>query len=69
MSSAELTQSQIMAVVRDAYGNAYEKNKTQRGVNEERIRIRGVSGSWVVEMWVNKTTKTVETAYPIFSNR
>jgi hypothetical protein len=57
-----LTREQIQRVVRDAYRSADQKLQTQ----DDRIRVRGRSGSWTVEFWVNKATRRVESAYPIF---
>jgi hypothetical protein len=56
-----LNKTQIQSVVRDAYKNVYKKVKTQG----DRILVRGKSGKWDIEMWVNKQSKQVETAYPL----
>jgi hypothetical protein len=32
----------------------------------ERIRVRGQADGWQVEFWVNKSTRVIETAYPLF---
>ncbi len=63
-----LSQGQIQTVVKDAYKNMYAKLQTQKTPTDNRIRVRGASGNWTVEFWVNKTTKTVESAYPIFGS-
>ena len=57
-----LTKEQIQRVVRGAYGAVDEKLQTQ----DDRILVRGAYGGWVVEFWVNKATREIETAYPIF---
>jgi hypothetical protein len=57
-----LTQSAIQALVRAAYAAVDQKLATQG----DRIRVRGQAGIWTVEFWVNKATREVETAYPIF---
>ncbi len=56
-----LTKEQIQKVVKGAYKNVDQKLKTQG----ERILVRGKFEKWTVEMWINKDTKIVETAYPI----
>ena len=57
-----LNKEQIKRVVRGAYKYVNKKNRTQG----DRIRVRGSFEGWIVEMWVNKADKIVETAYPIF---
>jgi hypothetical protein len=57
-----LTQDAIQALVRAAYATIDQKLATQG----DRIRVRGHAGMWTVEFWVNKATREVETAYPIF---
>jgi hypothetical protein len=56
-----LNQKQVATVLEGAYRNA-KKLLTQG----DRVLIRGTHGGWTVEMWINKATKTVETAYPVF---
>lgn len=46
--------------VREAYH--YGQKIESQG---ERVRIQGYSGKLKIEMWVNRSTKTIETAYPI----
>jgi hypothetical protein len=55
-----LNKNQIKAVIKDAYKNIYKKVQTQG----DKIRVRGKSGKWDIEMWVNKKTNKIETAYP-----
>lgn len=57
-----MTDKQIINTVKDAYKNVHTKLKTQG----DNILVRGTSGGIEVEMWINKTTKTIETAYPIY---
>jgi hypothetical protein len=57
-----LTKEQIQRVVRNAYAAVDKKLETQN----ERIRVRGQADGWLVEFWVNKATREIETAYPIF---
>ena len=57
-----LTKEQIQRVVRNAYAAVDKKLETQN----ERIRVRGQADGWQVEFWVNKLTREIETAYPLF---
>jgi hypothetical protein len=57
-----LSKDAIEALVRAAYAAVDQKLATQG----DRIRVRGRAGIWTVEFWVNKATREVETAYPIF---
>ena len=57
-----LSKDAIDALVRAAYAAVDQKLATQG----DRIRVRGRAGIWTVEFWVNKATRKVETAYPIF---
>lgn len=52
---------QIERAVKNAYKNVHTKLKTQG----DRMLIRGDSNGTTIEMWINKATKTIETAYPI----
>jgi hypothetical protein len=54
-----MTDKQIEKAVREAYRKG-EKVYTQG----DRVFMRGESGSLKIEMWVNKTTKTIESAWP-----
>ncbi len=56
-----LNSTQVEKLVRDAYKNVSKKLSTQGN----RIKVRGSSGGYDVDMWVNKATNTIETAYPI----
>ena len=58
-----LDEKQIKEVVTGAYQNIiwHAKSAAQKGV----YQMRGKYKSWTVEFWVNTTTKTVETAYPL----
>ena len=52
---------QIERAIRNAYRNVSKKVTTQG----ERVLVRGTTDDgMVIEMWVNRTTKTIETAYP-----
>jgi hypothetical protein len=54
------TRQQVENTVRQAYRTA-ERILSQ----EERVLVRGSANGITVEMWVNKATKTIETAYPV----
>ncbi|MBL6449635.1 EndoU domain-containing protein [Fulvivirga sp. 29W222] len=56
-----LNKQQVSRLVRNAYRNVNKKIATQG----ERVLVQGESQGVKVEMWINKTTKTIETAYPI----
>ena len=58
---SHMTKGQIEKVVREAYRHG-EKISAQG----EKVLVRGEAGGLKIEMWVNRTTKTIETAYPIF---
>ena len=56
-----MTKAQVEKVVRSAYKNVSEKVSSQG----DRVLVRGTADSGLrIEMWVNKATKTIETAYP-----
>ncbi|URN93500.1 MAG: EndoU domain-containing protein [Candidatus Pristimantibacillus lignocellulolyticus] len=57
---SNMNKSLIEKTVRDAYKNA-SKVQTQG----DRILVRGKANGIKIEMWVNKKTKAIETAYPI----
>jgi hypothetical protein len=54
-----MNAEQVESAVRTAYRFG-EKIKTQG----DNVLIRGESDGLTIEMWVNKVTKTIETAYP-----
>jgi len=56
-----LNQAQIRRVVKGAYQVA-QKIRSQG----DRVLVSGVFDGWTVEMWVNKESKTLESAYPVF---
>ncbi|MEC7263734.1 MAG: RHS repeat-associated core domain-containing protein, partial [Bacteroidota bacterium] len=59
--SSSLTSTQIEKMIKTAYSNS-KKIQTQGN----RVRLRGTSDDGVViEMWLNKVTNIIETAYPI----
>ncbi|MGV3502783.1 MAG: RHS repeat domain-containing protein, partial [Adhaeribacter sp.] len=57
-----MNTSQIERTVRSAYQNVTDKLQTQG----DRMLLRGISSSGIqVEMWLNKNTRTIESAYPV----
>ncbi len=54
-----MNAKQIERAIKDAYRNA-SKIATQG----DRILLQGMSGKMKIEMWLNKVTKVIETAYP-----
>jgi hypothetical protein len=44
---------------------AYESS-AKVGVQGERVLLRGRGAGLTIEMWFNKVTNTIETAYPVF---
>jgi hypothetical protein len=56
-----MTEKQVEKAIRDAYRNG-ELIRSQG----DRVLIRGKWGAGYIEMWVNKVTKMIETAYPKF---
>ena len=57
-----MSDEAVGRTVRKAYKNVYKKVKAQG----ERVLVRGNAEGVRVEMWVNTSTKTIETAYPKF---
>jgi RHS repeat-associated protein len=56
-----LNEKGVMAAIRQAYGSA-----TTVAVQGERALLSGVTKTGMrVEMWLNKATKMIETAYPV----
>jgi len=56
------SRSQVELAVKDAYKSA-KRIRTQG----DRVLVRGTSNGKTIEMWINKATKTIETAYPVGS--
>jgi len=54
-----MSDDQIERTVRQAYRMG-GKIKTQG----DRVLVRGTANGMTIEMWVNKSTKVIETAYP-----
>lgn len=56
-----LNERGVMAAIKQAYGSASTIH-----VQGERVLLSGVTKTGMaVEMWLNKTTKMIETAYPV----
>jgi hypothetical protein len=56
-----LNERGVMAAIKQAYGSA-----TTVALQGERVLLEGVTKiSISVQMWLNKTTKIIETAYPV----
>ena len=53
------------SVIERAVRQAYRYGETVSGQGE-RVMVRGTAAGLRIEMWVNKTTKSIETAYPVF---
>ena len=57
---SNMNRSQVESAIRDAYQNS-SKLQTQG----ERILVQGQSGKLTIQMWVNTTTKVIESAWPV----
>ncbi|MGI8554869.1 MAG: hypothetical protein ACR2LT_00715 [Pyrinomonadaceae bacterium] len=57
-----MNDDQIIKAVKEAY-NSSKKVETQLVDGEKRIRLIGQSNDLKIEMWVNLTTETLESAY------
>jgi RHS repeat-associated protein len=56
-----MDEKQVEAAVRSAYKNVIEKVKVQG----DNVLLKGISDDGlIIEMWLNKSTKVIETAYP-----
>lgn len=54
------SDGELSSTIRSAYANG--SHVASQG---ERLLVRGQANGFTIEMWVNKTTKTIETAYPV----
>jgi hypothetical protein len=59
---AGMSEAQVEKAVRHAYRNG----EVLQSQGADRVFVRGPFGSGSIEMWVNKTTKVIETAWPKF---
>ena len=58
-----MTERQIKKAILEAYSKA-KRIRTQSG-HSNKVLVRGQADGMTIEMWVNKATKLIETAYPI----
>ena len=58
-----MTERQIKKAILEAYSKA-KRIRTQSG-DSNKVLVRGQADGMTIEMWVNKATKLIETAYPI----
>lgn len=56
----EMSEDQVARAIR----HAYRCGEVLQSQGEDRVFVRGPFGSGKIEMWVNKTTRTIETAWP-----
>lgn len=55
--------NEVNKSVKDAYKNVHSKLQTQG----DRMLLRGTTTQGLqIEMWINKSTKKIETAYPVY---
>lgn len=57
-----MTEDQVERAIR----HAYRCGEVLNSQGKERVFVRGPFGPGKIEMWVNKVTKTIETAWPKF---
>jgi len=55
-----MSERGIMSAIRDAY-----MSSTKVAVQGERVLLRGWGAGMEIEMWFNKATNVIETAYPV----
>jgi len=64
-----MNSNAIETEIRRAYGNTKQVGSPQfDGVNT-RIKLQGKGKNGVIEMWFNKSTRTIKTAYPIYGKK
>ncbi|HEV2147523.1 MAG TPA: RHS repeat-associated core domain-containing protein [Longimicrobiaceae bacterium] len=59
---AGMSARAVERVVRQAYRNAGDKLASQG----ERVLLQGEYGGLTIQMWINRATKRIETAYPVW---
>lgn len=64
-----MSEKQIKNEIIEAYKNAKQVGKPQYDYDSSRIKLQGKGFNGYVEMWYNVTTKTIETAYPIYGKK
>jgi hypothetical protein len=57
-----MTVRQVESTVRQAY-----RYSTRVATQGDRVVVRGSANDVTIEMWVNRQTHTIETAYPVGS--
>lgn len=57
-----MSAAQVERAVRQAYRFAGDRLATQG----DRVLVQGQGGGLTIRMWVNRATKTIETAYPVY---
>jgi RHS repeat-associated protein len=58
---SQMNKNQVESAIRDAYQKS-SKLQTQG----ERVLVQGQSGKLTIQMWVNTTTKIIESAWPVY---
>ena len=56
-----MNEKGVMGAIKAAWKNSPTRVKTQG----DRMLLRGEGSGFVIEMWCNKVTGIIETAYPI----
>ena len=55
-----MTSSQVQSAVRQAY-----RSSSRVATQGDRVLVRGTANGLTIEMWVNRSTRMIETAYPV----
>jgi RHS repeat-associated protein len=55
-----MNEASVMRAIREAY-----ESSTKIGVQGDRVKLVGEGAGLNIEMWFNRITKTIETAYPV----
>lgn len=55
-----MTSAQVESSVRQAY-----RSSSRLATQGDRVLVRGSANDLTIEMWVNRQTRTIETAYPV----
>jgi hypothetical protein len=56
-----MSRGELESAIKDAYGHC-SKLQTQG----ERVLVEGQSGNLTIRMWVNTSSKIIETAWPVY---
>jgi EndoU nuclease-like protein len=59
---SDMTPEQIQSTIRQAYRRSAVAGPSQ-GSN---VFLRGSANGLTIEMWLNRETRTIETAYPVW---